>query len=173
MNSIIVIIGILVASAAVSLTACHVLKLSNEKELKKIVLEKKKEATSLVTPIRLQAYERVALLLERIRPESLLLRELPGSMNVGMYHSFLLTAIRNEFEHNLSQQVYISSALWGAVKRAREETVKVIHLAAGTLDENEPGAQLASRILEMTVSVKNEPTDAALELLHQEIKELY
>ena len=63
--------------------------------------------------------------------------------------------------------------MWEAVKRAREETAKVLHLAAGSLADDAPGTQLASRILEMTVSVKNEPTDEALALLHQEVKELY
>lgn len=167
------IAGIVAVAVVMGFSSYTMLRLSNEKELKKIVLEKKKEASSVVAPIRLQAYERVALLLERIRPESLLLRELPGDRTVAQYHSFLMTSIRNEFEHNLSQQVYISSALWEAVKRAREETVKVLHLAAGSLADDAPGTQLASRILEMTVSVKNEPTDEALALLHQEVKELY
>ena len=167
------IAGIVAVAVVMGFSSYTMLRLSNDKELKKIVLEKKKEASSVVAPIRLQAYERVALLLERIRPESLLLRELPGDRTVAQYHSFLMTSIRNEFEHNLSQQVYISSALWEAVKRAREETVKVLHLAAGSLADDAPGTQLASRILEMTVSVKNEPTDEALALLHQEVKELY
>ncbi|MBO4281616.1 MAG: hypothetical protein J5873_00275 [Bacteroidales bacterium] len=165
--------GMLLTIVGVGVIACLMLKASHEKALKQIVLERKKESMPVVVPIRLQAYERVALLLERIRPESLLLRELPGDRNVAQYHTWLLTSIRNEFEHNLSQQVYISSALWEAVKNAREETVKLIHLAAGQLDDNQPGSQLASRILEMTVSVRNEPTDAALALLHQEIKEMY
>ncbi|MBP5395861.1 MAG: hypothetical protein J6Y34_02575, partial [Bacteroidales bacterium] len=69
------IIGMVAVSAVVAWCAYLMLKLSNEKELKKIVLEKKKEASQAVAPIRLQAYERIALLLERIRPESLLLRE--------------------------------------------------------------------------------------------------
>ncbi|MBQ6667152.1 MAG: hypothetical protein IJM65_03415 [Bacteroidales bacterium] len=173
MSFLTVVIGMVAVSAVVGLTSYWMLRLSNEKELKKIVLEKKREASSAVAPIRLQAYERVALLLERIRPESLLLREMPGDRTVAQYHAFLMTSIRNEFEHNLSQQVYISSALWEAVKRAREETAKVLHLAAGSLADDAPGTQLASRILEMTVSVKNEPTDEALALLHQEVKELY
>lgn len=167
------IIGMVAVSAVVAWCAYLMLKLSNEKELKKIVLEKKKEASQAVAPIRLQAYERIALLLERIRPESLLLREMPGSMTVAQYHSFLMTSIRNEFEHNLSQQVYVSTALWEEVKRAREETAKVLHLAAGELDDDAPGTQLSSRILEKTVSVRNEPTDVALALLHQEVMELY
>ncbi len=170
---IIGIAGMLLITAVLGLIAYFMLKVSHDRALKQLVLERKKESMPVVVPIRLQAYERVALLLERIRPESLLLRELPGNRTVAQYHTFLLTAIRNEFEHNLSQQVYISSALWDAVKSAREETVKLIHLASGQLDDNQPGTQLASRILEMTVSVKNEPTDAALALLHQEIKEMY
>ena len=76
MDFLMCVIGMVTVAAVVGLTSYWMLRLSNEKELKKIVLEKKREASSAVAPIRLQAYERVALLLERIRPESLLLREM-------------------------------------------------------------------------------------------------
>lgn len=167
------ILAIVVVAVIVLLTAYFVLKLSNEKELKKIVLEKKKNDVAVITPLRLQAYERIALFLERIRPESILLRELPINQTASQYHIRLLTSIRDEFEHNLSQQVYISTALWEASKQAREETVKIINLAASQLKPEDPGASLASRILELTVSVKVKPSDAALQILHNEVKELY
>lgn len=170
--SAIVIVAVVV-SVIVAWTAYIVLKSSNEKELKKIVLEQKKENSSVITPIRLQSYERIALFLERIKPESLLLRERPVDQTAVQYQGKLLASIRSEFEHNLSQQVYISSAMWKATAYARQETVKIINLAAGQLPEDATAAQLSSRILEMTASMKQEPSDEALDLLHQEVKELY
>ena len=92
---------------------------------------------------------------------------------MAQYHGQLLTAIRNEFEHNLSQQVYISSALWEATCLARQETVKIINLAFGQLNQDAPATQLSSKILEMAASLKQEPSDVALSLLHQEVMELY
>lgn len=173
MHLIIELLAIVIVAAVVACTAYLMLKLSNEKELKKIVLEQKRLNSSVITPIRLQAYERIALFLERIKPESLLLREIPVDQSASQYHSKLLQAIRNEFEHNLSQQVYISSSMWKATAYARQETVKIINLAAGQMSENATAAQLSSRILEMTASMKQEPSEVALDLLHQEVKELY
>ena len=170
---LIYMIAMVVVAVVVTWTAYLVLKLSNERELKKIVLERKRENSTVITPIRLQAYERVALFLERIKPESLLLRETPLDKTVAQYHGMLLTSIRNEFEHNLSQQVYISSAMWEATRLARQETVKIINLAAGQLEQDAPATQLSSKILEMSAAMKKEPSDVALEFLHQEVKELY
>ncbi|MBO4402913.1 MAG: hypothetical protein J5792_04415 [Bacteroidales bacterium] len=167
------VLAMVAVAVIVAFTAYIMLKLSNEKELKKIVLERKKEQVPVIMPIRLQAYERIALFLERIRPESLLLRESPAGEIVAQYHGQLLTAIRNEFEHNLSQQVYISSALWEATCLARQETVKIINLAFGQLNQDAPATQLSSKILEMAASLKQEPSDVALSLLHQEVMELY
>ena len=173
MNLLITVAAMVVMAIVVAWTAYIVLRSVNEKELKKIVLEQKKINTSVIAPIRLQAYERIALFLERIRPESLLLRESSVGQNVAQYHMQLLSSIRSEFEHNLSQQVYISSAMWEATNLARQETVKIINLAAGQLSQDAPAAQLSSRILEMSASIKNEPSDVALSLLHEEVKELY
>src|SRR5664280_2340373 len=61
-----------------------------------------------VTPIKLQAYERIVLFLERISLESLLVRVSSADMTAKQLHSALLNAIRSEFEHNLSQQIYLS-----------------------------------------------------------------
>ncbi len=167
------IIGMIAVAAVVGVTAYFMLKSSNEKELKKLVLEQKKGNASVITPIRLQSYERLALLLERIKPESLLLREMAVNRNVGQYHSMLLSVIRNEFEHNLSQQVYVSPDMWKAIRKAKEEIVKIINLAAGQLEPDAPGSLLATRILEMTSQLAVSPSDQALDVLHNEVQSLY
>ncbi len=89
------------------------------------------------------------------------------------YQSILVSSIRSEFEHNLSQQVYISSALWDLTKKAKEETIKIINLAAGQLSTEANGNDLASRIIELAVDLNPQPSDAALDFLKKEIKELY
>jgi len=153
--------------------AYFLIKRAYENELKKQLLDLKHNSKQVITPIRLQAYERLALLLERMKPENVLLRNQGNNLTAVQYRTILLTAIRSEFDHNLSQQVYISSALWEATKKAKEEITKIINLAAGKVGTNASGADLATTILELYVGINPLPSDTALELLRHEIKELY
>jgi len=167
------IIKITLPALIVGCVAYLVIKSTYENELKKQVLDLKHNSKQIISPIRLQAYERLALLLERMKPESLLLRNSGNNLTAVQYRTILLTAIRNEFEHNLSQQVYVSGAVWDRTKKAKEEIAKIINLAAGKVGIDASGSDLATAILEIYVGINPAPSDAALELLRHEIKELY
>ncbi len=167
------IIKITLPALIVACIAYLVIKSTYEKELKKQVLELKYNSKQVITPIRLQAYERLALLLERMKPDSLLLRNSGNNLSATQYRTILLTSIRSEFEHNLSQQVYVSSALWEVTKKAKEEISKVINLAAGKVGVDASGSDLAAKILDIYMGIDPLPSDIALELLRNEIKELY
>ena len=166
---IVVILPILVAAVVIYL----VIRKTYEKELKKQVLDLKHNSKGVITPIRLQAYERLAMLLERMKPESLLLRNSGNTLTAVQYRTILLTSIRSEFEHNLSQQVYVSGALWDITKKAKEEMTKIINLAAGKVGTDASGQDLATAILEIYIGLNPAPSDAALDLLRYEIKEMY
>ena len=167
------ILKITIPALVVAGLAYFLIKKAYDNELKKQLLDLKHNSKQVITPIRLQAYERLALLLERIKPDNVLLRNPSKSLSAVQYRTALLAAIRSEFDHNLSQQVYVSSALWEATKKAKEEITKVINLAAGKVGTNASGADLATAILEIYVTINPLPSDIALELLRHEIKELY
>jgi len=167
------IIKITIPAAIVGCVAYLVIKSTYENELKKQMLDLKHNSKQVISPIRLQAYERLALLLERMKPESLLLRNSGNNLTAAQYRTILLTAIRNEFEHNLSQQVYVSGALWDRTKKAKEEIAKIINLAAGKVGVDALGSDLATTILEIYVGINPTLSDSALEFLRHEIKELY
>ena len=173
MNIILTIIEISLPAIIVACTAYFTLKIAFEKDLKRQVLELKSAGKKVINPIRLQAYERIALFLERARPESLLLRVPSTNLTAIEYRTLLLANIRSEFEHNLSQQVYISGALWQATKNAKEEMFEIINLAAGKLNIEATGADLATRVLELYVTIQPSPVDKALDLLRKEVTELY
>mgnify|MGYP001489654823 FL=1 len=99
----------------------------SENERRAELILKNQEIT---LPLRLQAYERMTLFLERISPDSLLMRHNQSNITSRQLHSILLTSIRNEFEHNLSQQIYMSPKAWELVKNARSQIIKVINTAA-------------------------------------------
>ena len=173
MDMFLEIIKIALPALIVACTAYIVLKMNIEKELKQQVLELKNEGKKVMSPIRIQAYERLALFLERTRPENLILRTSSTNLTANQYRTLLLTNIRNEFEHNLSQQVYVSGALWQMTKKAKEDTVKLINLAGGQMSLEATATDLATRILELLVEQNPQPADVALDFLRKEITELY
>lgn len=143
--------------------------------IKKDVVEKelaiKAETTKTMLPIRLQAYERMALFLERISPNNLLIRLNGRAENVVEFQQLMLAEIREEFSHNLSQQVYMSDQAWTVVKNAMNETVALINLSARDLAPDSPALELSKRIFEVIMETKVNPSDEALRVIKQEIRE--
>jgi len=121
-----------------------------------------------VIPIKLQAYERIVLFLERISLESLLLRVNTSNMSAEQLHSALLTTIRSEFEHNLSQQIYMSPRAWVVVRNARSNMIKLINSEAEKIPENALGIDLSKKLLGKVMELETEPTRAAIEYVKSE-----
>ena len=145
--------------------------------IKKDLVEKelaiKAETTKTLLPIRLQAYERMALFLERISPNNLLIRLNGRTSNVVEFQQLMLAEIREEFSHNLSQQVYMSDEAWTVVKNAMNETVAFINLSARELAPNAPALELSKRIFEVIMEKNVNPSDEALRVIKQEIRESF
>lgn len=125
-----------------------------------------------IVPIRLQAYERIILFLERTSMESLLIRVNKQGMTAAQLHTALLSTIRSEFEHNLSQQIYMSQQAWEVIKNARSNTIKYINTIAGELPETATGIDLSRNILEKIMELEKEPTQAAIEFVKAELARL-
>jgi hypothetical protein len=125
-----------------------------------------------VTPIKLQAYERIVLFLERISLESLLVRVSSSDMKAQQLHSALLTTIRSEFEHNLSQQIYMSPQAWEVVRNARSGMIKLINTEAEKMPVNSPGMALSKQLLEKVMELDQEPTRAAIDYIKGEISRM-
>lgn len=127
----------------------------------------------ITTPIRLQAYERIILYLERISPDSLLVRVNQPGITAKKLQSNLLSIIRTEWEHNLSQQLYISTKAWGQVNNAKDNVVKLINTCSDELDADASGIKLSQTILENMVELENHPTKKAIETLKKEVNDLF
>jgi hypothetical protein len=125
-----------------------------------------------VTPIKLQAYERIILFLERISLESLLVRVSSSEMTATQLHSALLTTIRSEFEHNLSQQIYMSSQAWEVVRNARSNMIKIINSEVEKLPAGSSGMMLSKQLLEKIMELEKEPTRAAIEFVKAEVSRM-
>ena len=145
--------------------------LDNEHRLKKIELIHNSEQYLL--PIRLQAYERLVLFLERISPESLLMRINRQNMTAKQLHTELLTNIRAEFEHNLSQQIYVSRESWEVVRNARSNLIQIINEAAKSIDPKSPSIKLSQTILEVIIDNEKSPTNLAIDYIKKEVSNLF
>ncbi|MBN2615032.1 MAG: hypothetical protein JXR71_05000 [Bacteroidales bacterium] len=121
---------------------------------------------------RVQAYERMVLLLERINPSQMIPRSLAPGQTARSLEIKLQQTIREEFEHNLSQQIYISDLSWELVKTARESVSQRIRKAAEPLDPSAPASDLAQAILVGGLEKETDPVEKALTLLKKEVREL-
>tara|TARA_R110000787_G_scaffold17180_1_gene54197 strand:+ start:32402 stop:32926 length:525 start_codon:yes stop_codon:yes gene_type:complete len=101
---------------------------SNEEGRRRYLIQK--DAQKSLLPVRLQAYERLTLLLERIDPNKILIRVKPYSDDLQKYETLLIQNIDNEYEHNLSQQIYVSPECWNLVTAAKNATIQVIRQAS-------------------------------------------
>ncbi|MDD3568788.1 MAG: hypothetical protein PHT92_10350 [Bacteroidales bacterium] len=125
----------------------------------------------ITMPIRLQAYERIVLFLERISPESLLVRVNQPNISSQKFHGILLSTIRTEWEHNLSQQLYLSAKAWGLVKNAKDGVIKLINTSADKVDAKAPSLLLSKEILDGVVELEFHPTARAIDHLKKEVNE--
>jgi hypothetical protein len=141
----------------------------NEDGRRRFLLQKDLQVESL--PIRLQAYERMALYLERITPQKLLIRVSPKSSDKNSYESLLIATIEQEFEHNLSQQIYISDACWNIITAAKNATIQLIR-KAGLLEKTDTSDKLREVILTEMME-KQAPSKAALAYIKKEVGDLW
>jgi len=169
MEALLDIIKITVPALMVLLTAFFVLRgmVRNDQDKRRQELILQNSRT--VTPIRLQAYERIVLFLERISLESLLVRTNSPGMSASQLHSALLNSIRSEFEHNLSQQIYMTQQAWEVVRNARSNTIKIINTEFEKSPEQSTGLELSRKLLERVMELEKEPTRAAIEFIKAEV----
>ena len=141
----------------------------NEDGRRRFLLHKDMQVNAM--PLRLQAYERMALFLERITPAKLLIRVAPTSSNRNDYESLLIQSIEQEFEHNLSQQIYLTDDCWNIIATAKNATIQLIRKAS-LLEKTDTANKL--RVVVLTEMMeKRAPSDAALSFIKQEVSEMW
>lgn len=124
-------------------------------------------------PLKLQAYERLILFMERISPNSLLVRVHQGNMSAPLLHMELLSNIRAEFEHNLSQQLYVSDEAWTTVVSAKDEMVELVNDAFQGVGAGASGVQMSARIFEHVLGQDTLPTQEAILFLKSEAQRMF
>lgn len=127
------IIKLTLPSLVVFITVYVVVKQMTEQLLVTKHADQKVERMKATISLRLQAYERLSLYCERIRIPNLLLRLQTQHMTVASLKWAMLQAIQQEFEHNITQQIYVSESLWQILKLARDHTMEVVDQVASQM----------------------------------------
>ncbi len=140
----------------------------NEDGRRRFLLHKDSQKDTL--PVRLQAYERMALFLERIAVNSLVVRVAPKSQNKTDYENLLIKNVEDEFDHNLSQQIYMTDECWNIIKAAKSATIQIIRSAA--MSESDSADKLREDILTQMLE-KQSPSATALAFVKKEIGDLW
>ena len=150
-NQLFEIIKLILPAGIVFLTTYYLIKTFFAQNNNNRVMDVKLANQKIITPIRLESYERIVLFLERINPSSMVMR-INKTLGAPLLHAELLKTVRSEFEHNLSQQIYMSNKSWEAVIKAKEETIKLINVAATMVGPDSSGMELAQAVI--TVSAR-------------------
>ncbi len=169
-DQILQMFGFLLPAVVTGVVAFYFFKMhtKNEEGRRRFLIHKDTQKNTL--PIRLQAYERMALFLERIAIPSLVVRVGPKSDNKGDYENLLIQSIEKEFEHNLSQQIYLSDECWNVIKAAKSATIQMIRKAG--LSETASADKLREDVLTETMD-KPSPSATALSFVKKEVGDLW
>jgi hypothetical protein len=164
MEEVLEFVKILVPAGLVLYAMFLMVKSFLNKELEKKMLEIRGKSIETVLPNRLQAYERMCLFLERVAPNSLVTRLNIGEFTASEFQHILLNEIREEYNHNVSQQIYMSIEVWDLIKSAKEELVRLVNDAALKMGEGATSVDLSKQILETAYSKPDNLAHALIEV---------
>lgn len=171
MKELLMTLQYILPAAIVFLTTWLILKEFFRQENIKRQLQHLDDKHKVTLPVRLQAYERIVLFLERISPGNLVMRVHKPNLSLKQFQQMLIQNIRDEWDHNLSQQLYISYEAWEKVKGAKEEMLRQINTSAARLPSEATSTDLSKKILEM--SVEKSATRKALDFIKKEASKLF
>ncbi|MFA0962740.1 hypothetical protein AB9P05_13140 [Roseivirga sp. BDSF3-8] len=167
------LLKVLLPALAVLYAMYLVVKSFLDKEMEKKILDVRSKNAEIILPVRMQAYERICLFLERITPNNLLIRLNDGSYTARQFQQILVSEVRDEFNHNLSQQLYMSDDAWIMVKNAMQEVISVINESAKEVDPEGKSIELSRRIFEKMLAKDPDPIQQALTEVKDELRRIY
>ncbi|MEN9488994.1 MAG: hypothetical protein RL494_1259 [Bacteroidota bacterium] len=137
----------------------------DQQNMRRWLLQKENQKDSL--PLRLQAYERMALFLERINPSNLLIRITPFSSDKNQYESLIIEHINQEYEHNITQQIYVTDECWTIIMTAKNTTIQNIRKT--NMNEKVDSANKLRETILSDLLDNQSPSTLALAFLKDEV----
>ncbi len=167
------IIKVTLPALIVFLTIYYLFKefLNNQRQM--FLIQNQKEARTEILPLRLQAYERLALFCERVKVPNLAYRLELTALTATDFRMAMLITIQQEFEHNVSQQVYVSKDLWAIVEIARNNTVAFINATFEGIAKETTAADFRLSLFNNLEKMGEQPMDTALLAIKREVSSLF
>ena len=168
------LLKIIIPAGAVFAASYFLVNRFLDNEQKRREFELKKSTLGTITPIKIQAFERIIIFLERINPNSLVIRVNKNGMNARQLQLELVAAVKTEYEHNLSQQIYLSVGAWELVKTSKEEIIQLVNIASSKVAYDSNSSDLAMMILNITNNLgKKLPNYVAIDYIKREIAQIF
>jgi hypothetical protein len=164
---------IVVPAGIVFATAYFFMNKIAERDEKNNAIELRKARQKHLLPIRVEAYQRLVLLMERISPNSLVMRVHNSAYTAKQMQGELLKAIREEFEHNVAQQIFVSPKAWEIIKNSKEEIIKIINIAGNQMTATSTSTDLSAKIFELSAEINPLPTEISGRFLKEELQKLF
>tara|TARA_B110000046_G_C12949005_1_gene379253 strand:+ start:251 stop:814 length:564 start_codon:yes stop_codon:yes gene_type:complete len=139
-----------------------------KKETKKAPADLKKH----FFPLQVEAYQRMVLFLERIAPNNMIMRLNNPGLPAMAFQQKLIDSVRQEYEHNLAQQIFISLEAWERVESSKDEILKIINMAGSKMPATALSNDLSKGVFEITTQLQSQPTDQAIHFLKIELNNL-
>ncbi len=144
--------------------------LENDRAIR--LAEMRNDGKDTLLPLRLQAYERLVLFCERISLSNLIARIRNEEMTAADLKVALMVAVQQEYEHNVSQQIYVSDNLWKIITFAKNDTINVVNIVSKSLPENASGLDFSRAIFRYLDEVKTTSADTARSAIREELAPL-
>lgn len=167
------IVKFTVSGVGVVWIAFYLIKPYIDRSEKIQLLEFKKSLTTQTLSLRLQAFERFVLFIERINPGNMLLRLNVNDYTAKELHTIISEELRTEYQHNITQQIYVTTKVWSVVKQVRDETLNVVNTTFRELPRDSSGMDLARAILGRLSQAEQNPYDIAADLIRNEFEGLF
>jgi len=173
MDNITDLIQILVPAALVLYAVYLVVRNFLQKQFDAQLIQLKMKNSETILPTRLQAYERICLLLERVSPNNMLLRLSNPGISAYDFQQILLSEIGEELNHNLSQQVYMSDEAWTRVRNTVNAIIAVIQDASQEMTAEHNAIDLSQKIFDKMMKLENDPVGETLSFVKNEIRQVF
>lgn len=172
-NYLLDILKFTLAGVGTVYVAFYLVKPYLDKAEKLQMIELKKMVSNQTLPLRMQAYERLVLFVERANPANLLVRLNDAPYSAHEMYSLIVSEIRTEYQHNITQQIYVSDRAWNVVKRVKDDTISVVTNAVKALPETASSLDLSKTILAHMSHLQDNPYDIATNMIRKDMEELF
>lgn len=167
------ILKITLPAVVVALTSYFVIREMLRKQLQMQAQKVRAERQSTTMPLRMQAYERLSLLVERLALPGLLLRTSSEEMQAKTLKVALMITIQQEFEHNISQQIYVSEKLWQIINATRDDLLQFIELVSEKVPKDANARSFKDALIGYQQQRESDPVATAQMAIRKEAASLF